>query len=174
MGNTVKFFTQVKKDNKKKGYLLSKRYYLLPCILRIKIIGSQRSVRIAPPSLLLITTVQQRLLTLLSLSPWWQTGAFRHQNLSKVFSELKLVTDNLSLYSCSSQLRSHWKKTRKTSKHFSWVVFPWFCWPLRKEILVCSLRLVHVTQQLRDCDNRWLFQLWKTSPTCDWYIEKAC
>ena len=69
MGNTVKFFTQVKKDNKKKGYLLSKRYYLLPCILRIKIIGSQRSVRIAPPSLLLITTVQQRLLTLLSLSP---------------------------------------------------------------------------------------------------------
>ena len=28
---------------------------------------------------------------------------------SKLFCELKLVTDNLSLYLCSSQLRSHWK-----------------------------------------------------------------
>ena len=36
------------------------------------------------------------------------SGAFS-QNPDKLFSELKLVTDNLSLYSCSSQLRSHWK-----------------------------------------------------------------
>ena len=33
------------------------------------------------------------------------------RNISKLFSELKLVTDNLSLYLCSSQLRSHWKWT---------------------------------------------------------------
>ena len=37
------------------------------------------------------------------------TGAFS-QNVGKLFSELKLVTDNLSLYLCSSQLRSHWKQ----------------------------------------------------------------
>ena len=34
------------------------------------------------------------------------TGAFSG-NVGKLFSELKLVTDNLSLYLCSSQLRSH-------------------------------------------------------------------
>ena len=39
------------------------------------------------------------------------TGAFS-QNLGKLFSKLKLVTDNLSLYLCSS----HWKKC-------PWVVF---------------------------------------------------
>ena len=36
------------------------------------------------------------------------TGAFSW-NISKLFSGLKLVTDNLSLYLCSNQLRSHWK-----------------------------------------------------------------
>ena len=30
--------------------------------------------------------------------------------VGKLFSELKLVTDNLSLHLCRSQLRSHWKK----------------------------------------------------------------
>ena len=34
------------------------------------------------------------------------TGAFS-RNVGKFFSELKLVTDNLSLHSCRSQLRSH-------------------------------------------------------------------
>ena len=34
------------------------------------------------------------------------TGAFS-RNINKLFSELKLVTDNLSLYLCSSQMRSH-------------------------------------------------------------------
>ena len=36
------------------------------------------------------------------------TGSFS-QNVSKLLSELKLVTDNLLLHLCRSQLRSHWK-----------------------------------------------------------------
>ena len=43
------------------------------------------------------------------------TGAF-NRNVGKLFSELKLVTDNLSLYLCSSQLRSHWKWESATHK----------------------------------------------------------
>ena len=35
------------------------------------------------------------------------TEAF-NQNVGKLFSELKLVTDNLFFHLCSSQLRSHW------------------------------------------------------------------
>ena len=46
---------------------------------------------------------------MLESSSGWKmmTGAFS-QNVGKLFSELKLVTDNLFLYWCSSQLRSHW------------------------------------------------------------------
>ena len=36
---------------------------------------------------------------------------------AKISSELKLVTDNLSLYLCSSQLRSHWKLFSSHSWH---------------------------------------------------------
>ena len=38
-----------------------------------------------------------------------KSGSGLGTRLGKLFSELKLVTDNLSLYLCSSQLKSHWK-----------------------------------------------------------------
>ena len=38
------------------------------------------------------------------------TGAFS-QNVGKLFTEIKLVTENLLLHLCRSQLRSHWKTT---------------------------------------------------------------
>ena len=40
------------------------------------------------------------------------TGAIS-RNVSKIFSSLKLVADNLSLYLYSSQLRSHWRLEMK-------------------------------------------------------------
>ena len=67
-------------------------------ILRIHIIGGQMSVRIAPP---VHTSFTFTLMT---------TGAFS-RNVGKLFSKLKFVTDNFSLYLCSSQLRSHWRFT---------------------------------------------------------------
>ena len=63
-------------------------------LLRIHVIGGQRSVRIAPP---VCTSFTFTLMT---------TGAFS-RNVGKLFSKLKFVTDNFSLYVCSSQLRSH-------------------------------------------------------------------
>ena len=67
------------------------------------------------------------------------TGAFS-QNFSKLFSELKLVTDNLSLHSCRSQLRSHWRyislpscasKLARSSAHRSTnsLLVPWLHCP---------------------------------------------
>ena len=47
-----------------------------------------------------------------ALSPWWRLEPFSW-NVGKLFSKLKLVTDNLpSILLCSSQLRSHWKFKR--------------------------------------------------------------
>jgi len=45
------------------------------------------------------------------------TGAFS-RNFSKLFSDLKFVTDDISLYLCSSQLRSHWKLVKDNLLHF--------------------------------------------------------
>ena len=53
------------------------------------------------------------------------TGAFS-KNVGKLFSELNLVTDNLSLYLCSSQLRSQWKKTPCFLLRFSYLCYPYY------------------------------------------------
>ena len=55
--------------------------------------------------------INRSVFALFSLSPWWR---LEHsvEMTAKLFSELKLVTDNL-LYLCSSQLRSHCKWREK-------------------------------------------------------------
>ena len=59
------------------------------------------------------------------------------RNIGKLFSELKLVIDNLCLYFCSSQLRSHWKFKRMPFSKFEIHHKPLFMCKNRKVIFHC-------------------------------------
>ena len=63
------------------------------------------------------------------LSRWWW---LEHsvETSAKLFSNIKLVTDNLPLHLCRSQLRSHWKQThyvhfleQERKPHFKFLLF---------------------------------------------------
>ena len=82
---------------------------LLPCLL---ITAVQQPGTSSPPSLLKhssegVIWMYRASFTSSSCPLVMMTGAVQ---LTRLFSELKLVTDNLPLCLCKSQLRSHWKQ----------------------------------------------------------------